>query len=335
MLENKKIVFEAPWEARLQTEALDDNQVPAGHALLKKLYSIISTGTELACLSGGESWFALPGIPGYSCVCEIIKTGPGVEGFAAGDTVFCYGAHTLYEVVPVEGIFLKVPQGIDLKWVPFTRMATIAATATRISSIEWGDTVAVTGQGLVGNMALQLARLQGATTIAVDVAPHRLALAKACGADHVVNSAQEDAGKAIAALTGGAGVETLIEATGVPAVEYEAINWVAKSGEMIFLGSPRGDFAAPLTPFFNRTHLADFNVTLKGAHEWRYPVTRDPFVKHSLQRNSQLVLSLIQAGKLSLESLLTQESHPEDCFDVYRALRDDKDKYMGVLFNWQ
>jgi 2-desacetyl-2-hydroxyethyl bacteriochlorophyllide A dehydrogenase len=334
MAENRKIVFEKPWEARLRTEPLDDT-VPPGHALVKKRYSIISTGTELACLSGGESWFRMPAVPGYSCVGEIVKAAPDVKGFSAGDTVFCYGTHSLYEVMPAAGIFLHVPGGVDEKWIPFVRMASIAATAIRASDIEWGDAAAVTGQGLVGNMALQLAKLQGARVIAVDVIDSRLDVSRACGADLVVNSAKQDAGEEIRRFTGGAMVSTLIEATGVPAVDVKALEWVGQNGEMIFLGSPRGAYQTDITPFLNRTHLAPFNVTLKGAHEWRYPVNRTPFVKHSLERNSELVMDLFARKKIAVEPLLTEIVSPADCFDVYNSVRDNKDKYMGVLFDWK
>ncbi|MDR1468250.1 MAG: zinc-binding alcohol dehydrogenase [Spirochaetaceae bacterium] len=334
MLENKKIVFEKPGEARLRREALDDGAVPAGEALLKKVYSIVSTGTELACLSGNEGWFSLPGVPGYSCVAEVVKTGAGVKDVVPGDRVFCYGNHTLYESVPVSGIFLRVPPEMDSRWVPFVRMASIAATAVRASNIEWGDYVAVTGQGLVGNMAMQLAKLQGAEVIAVDVADSRLFVSEKCGADLVINAAKEDVAEKIKSFTRGEMVSTLIEATGVPQSAEKAVEWIGQNGEMIFLGSPRGKYETDITPFLNKIHLAGFNVTLKGAHEWRYPVVKTPFVKHSLERNSERIIDLMRRKKLVLEPLLTEVAAPDDCFNVYNNLKNNKETYMGILFDW-
>jgi 2-desacetyl-2-hydroxyethyl bacteriochlorophyllide A dehydrogenase len=335
MLKNKKIVFEKPWEARLKTDPLDDGSLPLGHVIVKKQYSIISTGTELACLSGGESWFKMPGVPGYSCAAEILKTAPDVRDFSPGDMVFCYGNHALYEVMPTDGIFLHIPKNIDAKWIPFVRMASIAATAIRASDIEWGDTVAVTGQGLVGNLALQLAKLQGARVIAVDISDRRLTLSRLCGADLTINSANTNAAEEIRRFTDGEMVSTLIEASGVPATAVQSINWVGQNGEIIFLGSPRGAFETDITPFLNRTHLASFNVTVKGAHEWRYPVNRPPFAKHSLERNSRLIMDFFFQKKLVVEPLLTEIVSPGDCFEVYNKLRTNKDGYMGILFDWR
>jgi 2-desacetyl-2-hydroxyethyl bacteriochlorophyllide A dehydrogenase len=334
MLSNKQVVFQKPWEVKLCDENLDENSIKSGCALVKKIYSIVSTGTELACLSGGESWFPMPSVPGYACVAEIIKTGEGVTGFSAGDKVFCYGNHSLYEVIPAEGIFLHVPKETDLKWIPFVRMASIAATAIRASNIEWGDFVAVTGQGLVGNMAMQLAKLQGARVIAIDIADHRLEIAKKCGAECTINSSKQDVVSSIKDFTKGKMVSTFIEATGVPAIAVSAAESISQNGELIFLGSPRGKCEIDATPFLNKVHLAAFNITLKGAHEWRYPVNQTPFVKHSLERNSDLIINLILDGKLMLDPLLSEIATPAECALVYDKLRNKKDQYMGILFDW-
>ncbi|MDR2303433.1 MAG: zinc-binding alcohol dehydrogenase [Treponema sp.] len=334
MLQNKKVVFDKAWEVSLHTEELDDSNIPDGSVLLKKIYSIISTGTELACLSGNEGWFKMPSVPGYACVGEIVKCGPKVEGYKAGDKILCYGNHSLYETIPAKGIFMPVPHGFDLKWVPFIRMATIAATAVRTSVIELGDYAAVCGQGLVGNMAMQLATLQGARVIAVDVADNRLEAAKKCGAALTINSASRDALEAVKNFTGGKGVSTLIDATGISELDVKNVEWVAQNGEMIFLGSPRGVYETNVTPFLNRVHLAPFNVTLKGAHEWKFPINKNPFVKHSLERNSELMFDLIARKKIILEPLLSEVASPSDCSAVYANLRDKKDQYMGVLFDW-
>jgi threonine dehydrogenase-like Zn-dependent dehydrogenase len=278
----------------------------------------------------------MPGTPGYACVSEVVKCGDKIDGFNQGDKILCYGDHSLYAVMPVtgKGIFMPVPSGFDLKWVPFVRMATVAATAIRTSNIEWGDFVAVCGQGLVGNMAMQLAAIQGAQVIAVDVADNRLEAAKKCGAALVINSKKQDAFEEIKSFTKGKGVSTLIDATGIPALDIKNVEWIAQNGEMIFLGSPRGAYETDVTPFLNHVHLASFNITLKGAHEWKYPVTSVPFVKHSLERNSKIVFDLIARNKIILDPLLSQIVSPTECSTVYSELRDKKDKYIGVLFDW-
>jgi 2-desacetyl-2-hydroxyethyl bacteriochlorophyllide A dehydrogenase len=331
---NKKIVFTGPWQVELQHSPLASVTLVGNQVLVKKRYSLISPGTELACLSGGESWFPMPGIPGYAAVSEIIDIGPDVREFQVGDIVFHYGNHTQFECTTTDGVFMKVPAEIELAWVPFVRMATVAMTSLRVSDIQVGDLVAVTGLGLIGNMAAQLASLQGAEVIGVDIADHRLAIAKSCGISHTVVS-HAHMRQDIMRLTQNRGVSTLIDATGVPKVLIDAVSWIAKKGEAILLGSPRGEHQANITDLLNYIHLDGFGtITFKGAHEWRYPVTPDPFVKHSMVRNSEIVFNLMLQRKLQIVPLISHILAPEEATSAYEGLRNRKDDYLGVLFRW-
>ncbi|KQX45227.1 MULTISPECIES: zinc-dependent alcohol dehydrogenase [unclassified Paenibacillus] len=333
-MKNRKVMFLNPW----QVETVEEKftlQIGDQEVLVKKLYTLISPGTELAMLSGNESWFRMPGIPGYAAVSEIVEVGAGVTGFNSGDIVFHYGNHTQYEVVSIRGTFLKVPDNLDLKWVPFTRMATVATTAIRVSNIEFGDYVSVTGLGLIGNMAAQLAHLQGATVIGIDLSEERLRIAKQCGVIHVISGGKDSVNEQIAEITHGKGVSTHIEATGVPQVAVQSLEWIAKLGEIIFLGSPRGEYNTDVTEILNYCHLYGRGcITFKGAHEWRYPTEPNEFVKHSLVRNSNIVFELMKQKRLQVEPLISHVLKPEEAKEAYEGLRVNKDQYSGVLFDW-
>lgn len=334
-MRSKKIVFAAPWKVELQDEEFDTASLPAESVALKRRYTLISAGTELACLSGGESWFKLPGTHGYTAVSEVIAVGNAVKDFAVGDTVYHFGNHRQYSIAAKHDMLIKIPAGIEEKYVPFTRMATIAMTALRTSTIELGDHAAVTGLGLVGNLAMQLATLQGANVIAIDPSKRRRELAQACGAAHTIDPLSENVKERVHAITDKNGVHTYIEASGVPKVFMDSIGLVGKLGEAILLGSPRGDCTANVTDLLNISHLwGNGCVTIKGAHEWRYPVTHDQFVKHSIERNSRIVLDLIAAKRLVIEPLHTHTVSPADAPKAYEGLRTEKDSYIGVIIDW-
>ncbi|MDR6550579.1 zinc-binding alcohol dehydrogenase [Paenibacillus qinlingensis] len=331
---NKKIVFLHPW----QVDMIEENfSCPIGYdeVLVKKLYTLISPGTELAMLSGSENWFQMPGVPGYAAVSEILEVGEGVTGFIAGDIVFHYGSHAKYEVVSTRGAFLKVPENLELKWVPFARMATVASTAIRVSHIEFGDYVSVTGLGLIGNMAAQLAHTQGATVIGIDLSEERIRMAKQCGLLHSIHGGRGSVQEQIAENTHGRGVSTHIEATGVPQVAIQSLSYIAKLGELILLGSPRGEYNTDVTDILNYCHLYGRGcITFKGAHEWRYPVEPNEFIKHSLVRNTSIVFELMKQRRLLVEPLISHVLKPEQAKEAYEGLRVNKDQYSGVLFDW-
>ncbi|WP_028562975.1 zinc-dependent alcohol dehydrogenase [Paenibacillus pinihumi] len=334
-MKNRKVMFVNPWEVELVEETAGSLKPGRGDVLVKLIYSLISPGTELAMLSGKESWAPHPVCPGYASVSRIIEVGEGVTEFKEGDIVFHYGNHLEYQIVAARDAFIKVPENLDLKWVPFTRMATVAFTSVRVSNIELGDYVSVSGLGLVGNLAAQLARLQGATVIGIDLAKERIHTASQCGLDYPLDGGEGNTRDKIMEITGGKGVACHIEATGVPKVGVDSLSYIGSLGEIIFLGSPRGEYNTDVTDVLNYCHLYNRGcITFKGAHEWRYPTEPNQFVKHSLVRNSLIVFELMKQGRLQIEPLISHVIKPEQAKEAYDGLRNHKDQYNGVLFDW-
>jgi threonine dehydrogenase-like Zn-dependent dehydrogenase len=217
---------------------------------------------------------------------------------------------------------------------PLTRMASIAITSLRVANIEVGDNVLVTGLGLVGNFAAQLAALQGARVIGVDLSAKRRACAQACGLAHAVDAALPDWKSAVRQIAGTRGVTTYIDATGLSAVITEACTLVAPQGETVLLGTPRAPYETNITEIYRHIHLPGF-TTFKGALEWRYPTFTEEYVKHSVQRNSEIIMELVTTGKLNVRPLLTHKVKPDCAPDIYAGLLAKKDEsYLGVVFNW-
>ena len=176
-MKNTSVLFTGP--DRVEVGQIDSDFLPLGdHDVLAQThYSLISAGTELACLSGVEAWFSFPATPGYASVGEVVAAGAKVTAVAAGDIVYSMGGHCQYQRIDTanpRALCVKVPVGMDLSQAVFTRMVCVAFTALRISTIELGDYVAVTGLGLVGNFAAQLAGLQGGRVIGLDLSERRV-----------------------------------------------------------------------------------------------------------------------------------------------------------------
>jgi 2-desacetyl-2-hydroxyethyl bacteriochlorophyllide A dehydrogenase len=343
-----QVVFAAPGQAGWERVEIDEALQPT-EALLGTRYSLICPGTELWALTelwgegGVGEWTPPPSrypFPvGYTGVCEILDVGSAVTDFRPGDMVFAYGArHASHAKVDItrEGIpYLKVPREMDLRYVPFVRLAAIAITALRVSEGELGDFVAVQGLGLVGNLAAQLFRLAGFKVIGIDTSEGRLAAARNCGIKRLVNPATVPLKDAVMELTGGAGCEVSVDAIGNPSLIKGLCEITGRLGEVILLGSPRGRFETDVTPLLNHVHLWPMgSLTFKGAHEWRFPLYQAPGTKHSLERNSRIIFDLITEGQLLIEPLITHVLPAEKAAEAYDGLLNHKDRYLGVLFDW-
>jgi len=329
----KKIVFQDIDTVTVtdDTPSAEDLAKP-DELLIRNSYSIVSPGTELAVLSGGESWASLPYVPGYGSVGTIAKSFDPAA-YPVGQLVFTYGRHAEY--TPGLTIVIPVPEGLRPDHAVFARMAAVAMTAIRVSDIELGDWVAVFGVGIVGNLAAQLALLSGAKVIVVDKSGERLAVAMRSGAHAAIQSG-DDVEARVAALTGGKMCSTVMDATGVPAVALEASNLVGDRGELILLGTPRGESVHDATPFLRRIHLHPNSMTVKGAHEWRYPTTSaDNGSKHSIARNLEIIFDLLLNNKLKVDPLISEISKPEQAPEIYKSLRSGSGSLIGVLFDWR
>lgn len=300
-------------------------------------YSHISSGTELACLAGLEDWFKFPATPGYTSIGEVIEAGSEC-GFAIGQLVYTFGAHQSHFKIDVtdrwHGVAVPLPAGINQKHAAFTHMAGIAITALRKSKIELGDWVAVTGLGTIGNLAAQLAQLQGANVIGLDINSSRIEIAKKCGISNSLNSKDADMNAMIETINGGK-VSTFIDATGVPAVIEKAACAINLYGELILLGSPRANYNTNLSNFLQNIHLwSHGSIEVKGALEFTYPTQPFEHVKHSITRNSEIILDLIHREKLKIDPLHTHTVKPEAAPEIYKSIKNDLDHFIGVLFDW-
>lgn len=333
-MKGKRIVMPAKRSATLEDFELDETLTP-NQILLKTHYSLISPGTEGAGYTGLESGTRFPHGSGYTAIGEVLKLGENVTKCAVGDLAFCYSPHA--SITKTEAVLLafKPPLDIDEKLVPFVRMATVAMTSLRVSSAEFGDTVAVIGLGLVGNSASQLFNLAGMKVISLERVPRRLEIARQCGIQHLINPDEEDALERVLALTNGEKATVTVEAIGNPRLVETAYQLTGTKGEVILLGSPRGEYVTDATAILNYSHSIGLGaITLRSAHEWVYPTMHSGESKHSLERNSRLVYSLMCEGKFKVEELLTHVIDPEAAQSAYDGLTDRKDEYLGVIMDW-
>ncbi len=137
-------------------------------------------------------------------------------------------------------------------------------------------------------------------------------------------------------LTKGEGCEVTVEAIGNPATIETCCQITKRLGEVILLGSPRGEYDTNITEILNYVHLWPRGcLTFKGAHEWRFPIHQMEGSKHSIERNTQIALQLISERRLKVRELITHVVKPERIKEAYEGLLHKKDEYLGVIVDWK
>lgn len=135
---------------------------------------------------------------------------------------------------------VKVPKDVDLDLLGLLGCGIItgAGIVPEKLDVEFGSNIAILGVGSVGLSALMAADAVGANKIiAVDLNDDRLEFAKELGATDTINSSDpEGLGDEIKEMTGGAGVEYVVDTTGVSPVIKEGISGLKINGELVEIG---------------------------------------------------------------------------------------------------
>lgn len=340
---NVRVCFSGAYALDLQHEEIGSG-VGDDELLVKCVYSLISSGTELSLYTGvhkgiedpNHHWAKYPFYPGYAAVGEVEVVGSSVENFAPGDLVFYPGHHQRYAVVsPGATPVLPVPAELPPKLAPFARFGQIANTAVAVSAVAKDDVVVVIGLGLVGNLAAQLFGLQGASVIGVDLVGFRREVAARTGIPVTVDAENRDVVRAVLDATGGEGARIVVEATGHPTLVAPALRMARTRGEVILLGSPLTSSRAtePLdVSMLDLIHRK--GISLKGAHETlipRMPVDRDRPNQRAVMGE---MLRLLHERRLAVEPLISRVVGPAGIEQAYRSLLSEKDTTMTILIDW-
>lgn len=265
----RALVYQGPGK-----KAVEDRPKPelkdAGDAIVRIVRTTIC-GTDLHILKGDVPSCASGRILGHEGVGVVDAVGPGVTSFAPGDHVLIscisacgrcdYCRRGMYShcrtggwilgntIDGTQAEFVRIPHAdTSLHHVPagadedaLVMLSDILPTGFECGVLNGkvapGSTVAIVGAGPIGLAALLTAQFYSpARIILIDLDDHRLEAARRFGATDVVNGAREDAVKAVLTLTDGTGVDTAIEAVGVPATFVMCEDIVAPGGVIANVG---------------------------------------------------------------------------------------------------
>jgi predicted dehydrogenase/threonine dehydrogenase-like Zn-dependent dehydrogenase len=273
---------------------------------------------------------------GYCNVGRVTALGEGVSGFEIGDRVASNGAHAEVVSVPVN-LCAKVPEKVSDDSAAFTVIAAVALQGVRLLQPTLGETVVVTGLGLVGLLTVQLLRAHGCRVLGLDFAADKLALAQELGAD-VLDPSREDAVAAARRLSRGRGVDGVIVTASTASNEpiHQAAAMCRKRGRIVLVGTAglelsRADFYEKELTFQVSCSYGpgryDPAYELEG---YDYPIG---FVRWTEQRNFEAVLDLLAEGRLNVERLITHRFSIEAADRAYQLI-DSTEPSLGILLEY-
>jgi 2-desacetyl-2-hydroxyethyl bacteriochlorophyllide A dehydrogenase len=278
-----------------------------GEVLLRVRY-VGMCGTDLNSFRGKNPLVTFPRIPGHEISATVVESRssdprwqPGLDvtlspytscGVCAscrrGRNNACLnnqtlgvqrdGAMTEFIAVPAEKIYTAP---LSLKELCIVEPLTVGFHAVARGRVEAADTVAVFGCGGVGLGAIAGASFRGARVIAIDVDDSKLAVGKQAGATQTLNSATMDLHQTLQDLTEGRGPDVIIEAIGLPQTFRAAVEEVAFTGRVVYIGYAKEPVCYETRLFVQKeldimgarnAQPADFADVIRMLEEKRFPV---------------------------------------------------------------
>lgn len=277
---------------------------------------------------------------GYSSAGVVLKVGEGVDEFKAGDRVACAGSgfacHAEVIFVP-RNLCVKIPENADFESAAFVALGAIALHSVRTADLRFGESIAIIGLGLLGQLAVQVAKASGCTVLGADVSKERVCLARELGADEAVVIGDEDVIAKAKDFSHGYGVDAVIILASTKSNQpLDLASEISKEqGKIVVPGMV--NLEIPRETFY-RKELGLIVSRYSGPggydplYEMRgmdYPYS---YIRWTARRNMEHFLELVATKKVDLSRLITHRFSIEDAETAYKMIMaDTAGKYIGVL----
>jgi threonine dehydrogenase-like Zn-dependent dehydrogenase len=343
----------------------------AGEVLVATAFSVISSGTELDHLdstlgatethpelrpsgrpklrSASISW-EMPAdrsfppnvaLQGYSSAGTVLAVAPEITDLKVGDLVACGGLQSAFhaEIVAVpRNLVALVPAGVSLDDAAFTTVGTIAMNPIRRSGCQFGETMVIYGLGLMGLMAVQIARTAGMHVVGIDIDNRRVEAALELGAHVALNPNETDPVDAVLDFTDGFGADGVILYVSTKSNEplNIAFDLCRQRGCVVGVGQFGMDIV--------RSKLFAHDVTLLpsvGYGPGRYDQVYEEgnvdypigYVRWSENRNMKAFLRLLAERQIEVSSLASERFPIQEAAQAYQRLQSP-DRPVTVLLTY-
>ncbi len=326
----KAIVLRAPSDLALSDVALPE--VPVGHVLVRITHSGLC-GTDLKIykgaipaqyplimghemvgeLAGGERVIIDPVLSCGTCFhCRIGQTNLCPDGGLIGRET--NGGFAEYAVVPAGQVF-RLPDSLDLRIAPLIQVATTCLHAQRLANVSLGESVAVIGLGVSGQLHVQLAKARGAAkVIGISRSKFKNDLAMQLGADIAIESGPGTVARVLDE-TEGRGADAVIECTGVMSSIADAIRMVRFGGRIQMFGITSATSGA--LPFYDLYFKELTLINNRAATAQDFPA----------------MIDLVNRGVVRLEPLVTHRMALDELGAALGMVEDGGERRLKIILD--
>jgi polar amino acid transport system substrate-binding protein len=277
---------------------------------------------------------------GYSAAGVVIES--RCDEFSVGDRVACAGAQYAHhaEILSVpKNLVVRLPENVTFDDAAYTTVGAIALQGVRQADVRLGETVAVIGIGLLGQLTIQLLKASGCSVIGLDINESQFERARAAGCDLTLMSSA-DSLPTILAATHGIGVDAVIitASTDSDAPVDLSMKMLRKKGKLVIVGVTGMNLKR--SPFYEK----EIDVRISCSYgPGRYdPLYEDGgmdypagYVRWTENRNMQAFVECIAKGTINVNALTTHRfplHRAQNAYDLVTG--KDSSPSLGIVLNY-
>jgi 2-desacetyl-2-hydroxyethyl bacteriochlorophyllide A dehydrogenase len=219
------------------------------------------------------------------------------------------GALAEYISVPADKLYAA---SLSLKELCLVEPLTVGFHAVARGRVTADDIVAVIGCGGVGLGAVAASGFRGARTIAVDVDDVKLGIALKAGATDAINSARDDMHAKLQELTNGRGPDVIVEAIGLPQTFRAAVEEVAFTGRVVYIGYAKEPVAYETRLFVQK------ELDILGS-------------RNALPEDFREVIAMLEAGRFPVDQAVSHEVSLDEAPEVLKAWSANPAAYSKIM----
>jgi predicted dehydrogenase/threonine dehydrogenase-like Zn-dependent dehydrogenase len=279
---------------------------------------------------------------GYSSAGEVIEVAPDIREISVGDFVACggggYANHAEIVAVPYN-LCVKLSAGADLRKAAYNTLGAIALQGVRQADLKIGETCAVIGLGLIGQLTSLILRAGGIKVIGIDVNSRMVGIARQHCLDLGFERTKPSLADEIGAFTQGIGVDAVIITAASQSLD--PINLAGalarKKGRVVIVGDVLTGFERE--PYYKKELELRMSCSYgPGRYDMAYeekgidyPVG---YVRWTEKRNMGAFQELVYSGRINIDYMTTHVFDLADAPKAYELILKREEPYLGILIKY-
>jgi predicted dehydrogenase/threonine dehydrogenase-like Zn-dependent dehydrogenase len=301
---------------------------------VKQVLDKIKTDGLLPTIDAVRSKLDQPLPLGYCNAGVILES--AVDGLKAGDRVVSNGSHAEVVRVP-KHLCVRIPDQVDDESAAFTVLGAIGLQGIRLMQPTLGETIVVTGLGLIGLMCVQILRANGCRVLGIDYDSRKCELARSFGAEVVDLSKGEEPLIVAQAFSRGRGVDGVLVTASTQSHEvmHQSAEMCRKRGRIVLVGVVGLNLRRD--DFFKKE--ISFQVSASYGPGRYDPLYEDKgqdyplgYVRWTEQRNFEAVLDMMAGGALDVKPLVSHRLQFDEAVEAYKLLNEPGT--LGVVLEY-